>query len=47
MMRGGGCEREVIRLVMQLKLRDEKRHQRELKKVKNRLRNDLRMESET
>ena len=47
MMRNGGCEREVIRLVMQLKLRDEKRHQRELKKVKNRLRNDLRMESET
>ena len=43
-MREGGSEKEVVRLVMKLKLRDEKRHQRELKKVKNREREGLKCE---
>ena len=34
-MQGGRSEREVIMLVMSLKLRDEKRHQKELKKKRN------------
>ena len=35
-MRGGRSEREVVMLVMSLKLRDEKRHQKELKMRRNR-----------
>ena len=35
-MKSGGREREVIMLVMGLKLRDEKRHQKELKARRNR-----------
>ena len=34
-MKSGGSHREVIELVMSFKLRDEKRHQRELKSRRN------------
>ena len=44
MMKGGNSEREVIRLVMKLKLKDEKSHQRELKRAKNKERDSLRKE---
>ena len=35
-MRGGRSEREVIKLIMRLKLKDERRHQRELREQRNR-----------
>ena len=40
-MKGGRSEREVIRLVMRLKLKDERRHQRETKGWRNKVKTDL------
>ena len=44
LMQKGGCEREVIMSVMKLKLKDERRHERELKRDKEKCREDLRKE---
>ena len=43
-MKGGRNEREVISLVMRLKLKDERKLQRELKKERNRLRENIESE---
>ena len=40
-MRGGQCERKVVSLVMESKLKDEKKLQRELKREKEKRRKDL------
>ena len=37
-MKGGRSDREVVKMIMNLKLKDERGHQRELKKEKNRVR---------
>ena len=43
-MRGGKSEREVIGMVMRLKLKDERKLQRELKKERNRWRESIEKE---
>ena len=40
-MKGARSEKEVVRLIMKLKLKDERRHQRELKKVRNERKKEL------
>ena len=40
-MQGGSSDKEVVRLMMKLKLKDERKHQRELKERRNRKRKEL------
>ena len=43
-MKGGSSEKEVVRICMKLKLKDERRHQRELKERRNKRRKELERE---